>query len=85
MVDETMDIKNRKVLNVLVGPVLPDSQMRIVFTKFVEKCDGRTVANSVLEALQLVEIATDQVICFKTDNARYMGTAAETLKGLCSR
>ncbi len=57
----------------------------LVTTKFLAKCDGVAVSNSVLETLNTVSIDTCQVICFKTDNARYMLTAGKTLQGLCGR
>ncbi|ODM91395.1 hypothetical protein Ocin01_15283 [Orchesella cincta] len=50
-VDESIDIKNRKLLNVLIG-----------WAK-----------------------ASSQLICLKSDNAKYMLTAGKSLKGLSSR
>ncbi|ODM87889.1 hypothetical protein Ocin01_18794 [Orchesella cincta] len=53
-VDESIDIKNRKLLNVLIGVAKPGSPARLVTSTFVKKCDGATVCQSVLDSLKLV-------------------------------
>ncbi|ODM93319.1 hypothetical protein Ocin01_13363 [Orchesella cincta] len=84
-VDESIDIKNRKLLNVLIGVAKPGSPARLVTSTFVKKCDGATVCQSVLDSLKLVGVSTSQLICLKSDNAKYMLTAGKSLKGLSSR
>lgn len=85
IVDESMDIKNRKLLNILIGVAKPGSPSRLVTSKFVKKCDGATVSNAIVDALHSVSVATSQLVCLKSDNARYMLSAGKTLQGLSSR
>lgn len=85
IVDESTDIKNRKLLNILVQPAELHEKPRLAYSKFLDKCDSNTVANAVLDSLRLLEISTSQVICLKSDNVRYMLSAGTTLKGLCPR
>jgi len=80
--DETMDIKNRKVLNILIGPADPDSKLRLVTTKFLDKCDSETISAAVVESLQEIFVPIENLVCFKSDNAPYMIKARRTLKEL---
>lgn len=84
-VDESMDLKNRKLVNVLVGPAQPNTVSRLVASKFVQKCDAATVSNVILDALSTISVRTSQLVCLKSDNAKYMLSAGKTLKGLAGR
>lgn len=85
MPDETIDILNRKVLNVLIGVAGEEGTFRIVSTKFVDKCDSITVCKHIIDSLHSVSVDTSQVVCLKSDNAKYMLAAGRTLHGLCER
>lgn len=84
-VDESMDLKNRKLVNVLVGPAQPNISSRLVASKFVQKCDAAAISNVVLEALSTISVKTSHLVCLKSDNAKYMLSAGNTLKGLSRR
>ncbi|CAL8110311.1 unnamed protein product [Orchesella dallaii] len=84
-VDESIDVKNWKLLNVLVGIAKPGFPSRLLASEFIKKCDGVTVSNAVIETLQLDSISISQLVCLKSNNARYMLTAGKTLQGLSSR
>jgi hypothetical protein len=85
IVDETTDIKNRKVLNILAGPAVIGSRFRLVSCEFLDKCNSVTVSNAILECLRTIDVQTERLICVKSDNARYMLAAGVSLQGICGR
>ena len=86
MADESTDIKNRKVLNILMSPAEPNAHFRLVYTKFLK--DGYSaaiIANAVSDCVRQMEVDPSRVIGFKSDNAPYMLSAGRTLSGLYPR
>ena len=86
MADETTDLKNRKVLNILMAPAEPKANFRLVYTKFLhEGYSAAIIANAVSDCVRQMQVEHDHVICFKSDNAPYMISAGKTLNGLYPR
>jgi hypothetical protein len=83
--DETMDIKNRKVLNILVGLAEQNAKPRLVSTTFIEHGNAKTISKSLIETFQSLEIPLDNVVCLKSDNVAYMLACGKTLLGICPR
>jgi len=77
-----MDIKNRKVLNILVGALNPEAQTRLVTTRFLDKCDSSTVANFILDCLSSISLDRQHLVCLKSNNAPYMIAAGRILQSL---
>jgi hypothetical protein len=85
IVDETTDIKNRKVLHILAGPAELGSKFRLVSVEFMDRCDSVAVSNAILDCIRNIGVRTEQLICIKSDNARYMIAAGTVLQGICAR
>lgn len=85
MIDESVDIKGRKVLNVLVGPLERGSKMRLCVTKFLDKCDGKKMAQEVIATLNILNIPLDNLVVLVTDNVNYNLTAGKKLAVVCDR
>ncbi|KAJ4439849.1 hypothetical protein ANN_07977 [Periplaneta americana] len=63
-VDETTDIKNRKVVNVLVAPLgVVNEKPRLVKTKIVEHSNADVIVNLILDTLDLM-VFTEAVLLF---------------------
>ena len=84
-IDETIDIKNRKLVNVLIKTLDLDSNFRLVKTQFVDNCNANTIVDCVLDTLEELKINRKNFCAFITDNAPYMYAAASRLKGLSTR
>lgn len=85
MADETTDIKNRKILNILMAPAEPKASFRLVSTKFMNDCSATAIANAVVKCVGEMKVEPERVVCFKSDNAPTMMSAGRKLKELYSR
>ena len=73
-VDETTDVKQRYVLNILAKPLnaSTNEDFFLIDTVFLEKCDNSTVSQAVIKSLTDFGIDFDQVRAFISDSAGYM-------------
>ena len=83
MADESIDIKNRKILNILAKSLEPTGKFRLISAKIIEKCDAIEVATQIDSALKEHFVAKKNVRCFVSDNTPYMILAGQKLMGLC--
>ena len=83
VVDETTDIKNRKVVNVLVAPLgVVNEKPRLVKTKIVEHCNADVIVNLILDTLDLIGVHRSNFIVLISDSAPYMLSAGRRLAGI---
>ena len=80
-----MDLKGRKVLNVLVGPLRPGAKLRLCVTKFLVECNGKVMAQQVIATLNLLKIPLNNLVVFISDNVNYNLTTGTKLAGVCDR
>lgn len=66
MVDESQDIHNRKLLNILVSPALPEKQFRLVQTDIMLKCNAQMVGQRIIAALSELKVPFNRVVGFVT-------------------
>ena len=83
MADETIDIKNRKILNILAKPLDPNQKFRLISSKVIPVCNSIEVATQIDSALNVHNISKKDVACFLSDNTPYMILAGQKLQGLC--
>lgn len=84
-VDETIDIKNRKVINVLALPLGNPyiRKCRLVKTIFVETCNADMIVELVLSTLEYIKVPRSKLLAFISDNAPYMRAAGLRLQAVC--
>lgn len=85
--DETQDIKNRYIFNILVGVFNGAySKPMLLCTKILEKTNSTTVSREILEALNLLysneNEKYDRLLLIVSDQAPYMIKAISSLKPL---
>ena len=85
MADESVDIKNRKILNILAKPLEPGCKFRLISSKVILQCNAIEVATQVDSALNEHYVKKNNVLCFISDNAPYMILAAQKIHALCDR
>ena len=77
--DETTDVEDRYVLNVLAVPTCEKGEFHLksflLDCVVLERTNFKTVSDSVISVLQKYEIPTLRVCAFVTDNATYMSKA----------
>ena len=64
-VDETTDIRSRKVVNILFSY---DRYTKLASTEFVEKADAVTISQTVMSVLNSYYISYNNIIFFISDN-----------------
>ena len=85
MADESIDIKNRKILNILGKPLEPKLNFRLISSQVVTTCNAITVASQIDKALSEHLVDKTNVLPFISDNTPYMISAGRKLQGLCER
>ena len=86
MAEETTDLKNRKLLNILMAPAEPKAHFRLVSTRFLnDGCSAVIISNAVAKCLMKMQVEHTRVVGFTSDNAPYMISAGKTLKQLYPR
>ena len=86
-VDETRDLKGRKVVNVVIGWLKSDCPTKpfLLNTEFIDNCNASTICESVQKALNILfdnEIDENKFLLLVTDGPYYMRTAGITLCGI---
>lgn len=86
MADETADAKNRKVLNVLVKPAIPFKTFRLVRSEILDQCNSHKVVQCIVAAAtKTMGLDPNSILCFISDNARYMTAAGRGLSVFSER
>ncbi|XP_028967436.1 uncharacterized protein LOC114828252 [Galendromus occidentalis] len=84
-IDETTDVKGRFVVNTVVGCLSAQHQSRAFLTEFVERTNHSTVAQALVNSLNLLwpeGLRNDKVLLLVTYAAAYMKKAGDALKVL---
>ena len=86
-IDETKEHQHRKVINVVVGWLKPDSTTKpfLLDTSFVDACNAETICQCVEKALNILfddNIKSELFLLLITDGPRYMKCAG---RSLCER
>lgn len=84
-VDETTDTRMRKVVNVIIIPLLPDRSgtPRLLNCDIVETANAQQISTCVLQSLELLwpdGIDENRFLVLASDGAAYMGVAGRLLK-----
>ena len=81
--DESIDIKNRKILNILAKPLRPDTKFKLISSKVIHNCNALEVATQIDSVLADHFVEKKNVNCFISDNTPYMILAGQKLMALC--
>ena len=85
IVDETCDVKQRKVVNLLVGRINENrySPPMLIDVQFYESVDSKVIQKSILKCCKIIwpdAIAYEKLHLILTDRAKYMVKANEEIK-----
>ena len=81
LADESTDVENRSVLNVLLKALIPDSKAILISVDFLEKVNASEVAQTIQRSLVDYNVEYQQVRVFVSDNAAYMKATFKVMKG----
>ena len=81
LADESTDVENRNVLNVLLKALIPDSKAILISVDFLEKVNASEVAQTIQRSLVDYNVEYQQVRVFVSDNAAYMKVTFKVMKG----
>ena len=85
MADESIDTRNRNILNILAKPLSPKYKFRLISSKVILECNASEVATEIDKVLHQQSVEKKRVVCFVSDNTPYMILAGQKLKALCDR
>ena len=83
--DETVDVLNRKIVNVIISPIQESLSFRLFYCAPIETSNAEKIIEVIVECLNKISCSTTNFAYLISDNAPYMISAGKRLKQIYNR